>query len=331
MGDAEQTLKLDLREIVRTSGERRPVLYVLQGHSLGMTFHLKNARTIIGRGSDVDLVLKDVLASRQHAEIVRLTAQGGCVEYFLRDLGSTNGTLLNSSHVTTDRMLQDGDKIKVGEHLLKFAMLDDFEAEFQERLHQMIQRDELTGLMSRRSLFAELDREVGLARRSSQPGTLTVLMLDLDFFKQVNDAHGHLIGSQTIRAVGHIVRDAVGSADLAARYGGEEYFAYVRGPCEEGIAVAERIRTDVERNSFSASLTDSKKIVRVTISIGIASFPRDGVTALEIVRKADQALYRAKVSGRNRTCIYDPSVDDPNPSDLTGDSSAIIYGPADAQ
>lgn len=331
MGDAEQTLKLDLREIVGASSERRPVLYVLQGHSLGMTFNLKNARTIIGRGSDVDLVLKDVLASRQHAEIVRLTMEGGCVEYFLRDLGSTNGTLLNSSRVTSDQLLQDGDKIKVGEHLLKFAMLDDFEAEFQERLHQMIRRDELTGLMSRRSLFAELDREVGLARRSSQPGDLTVLMLDLDFFKRVNDAHGHLIGSQTIRAVGHIVRDAVGSADMAARYGGEEYFAYVRGARETGITVAERIRTDVERNRFSASLTDQTKTIGVTISIGLASFPRDGVTALEIVRKADQALYRAKVSGRNRTCIYDPSVDDPNPSDLMGDSSAIIYGPADAQ
>lgn len=330
MGDAEQTLKLDLRDVVRASSERRPVLFVLQGHSLGMSFQLKDPRTVIGRG-DVDFVLKDALASRQHAEVVSLTAQTGCLEYFVRDLGSTNGTFLNGSRVTGDRLLQDGDKIKVGEHLLKFAMLDDFEAEFQERLHQMIQRDELTGLMSRRSLFAELDREVGMARHSSHPGMLTVLMLDLDFFKRVNDAYGHLIGSQTIRLVGHIVRDAVGSADMAARYGGEEYFAYLRGSREEGVAVAERIRTAVECTQFPASLIDQSRVICMTISVGVASFPGDGLTAIEIVRKADQALYRAKMSGRNRTCIYDPSLDDPNPSDLMGDASAIIYGPADAQ
>lgn len=330
MGDAEQTLKLNLREVLRPT-HKRPVLVVLQGQALGMSIQLTAASTVIGRGSDADLVLRDAVASRQHAEILQFNPQPNCAEYFLKDLGSTNGTFLNGARVSSEQLLQDGDKIKIGSHLLKFAMLDDFEAEFQERLHQMTQRDELTGLRSRRSLFAEIDREVTLAERRKDTLPIAVLMLDLDHFKRVNDAYGHLVGSQTIQAVGHVVRDAVGSSDLAGRYGGEEFFAYLRGTREDALEIAERIRTSVERHLFPASSGDSKLVVRVTISIGLASYPTDGRTALDVVLKADQALYRAKLNGRNRTCIYDPALDIPNPSALMEDVSAIIYGPADAQ
>src|SRR5690242_12687358 len=145
MADGERTIKLDLREMAH-AGTRRPVLVVLQGPSLGMIVQLSKGKTIVGRGSTCDLVLKDEIASRQHAAINQLTSQEGCVEYYLTDLESTNGTFLNGTKVVGEQLLQDGDKIKVGEHLFKFAQLDEFEAEFQERLHQMIQRDELTGL-----------------------------------------------------------------------------------------------------------------------------------------------------------------------------------------
>jgi diguanylate cyclase (GGDEF)-like protein len=330
VGDGEQTLKLDLSEVARPSA-KRPVLFVLSGDSIGMTIQLNSDHTVVGRGADADFVLRDQVASRQHAEIYKLSATEGCVEWFLKDLGSTNGTYLNGSQVVSEQLLQDGDKIKIGNHLLKFAMLDEFEAEFQKQLHQRIQHDELTGLRSRRSLFADLDREVNLASRNSNPPPITVLMLDLDHFKKVNDARGHLVGSQTIKEVGHIVRDAVGSADMAARYGGEEYFAYIRAPREKGVEIAEKIRKTVESYPFSGSAGDFTQIIRVTVSVGVASFPLDATTALEAVMKADQALYRAKLSGRNRTCVYDPTKDKPNPSQLMDDASAIIYGPADAQ
>ena len=98
-----------------------------------------------------------------------LDAEDDCFEYYINDLESTNGTFLNGSRVMSQQLLQDGDKIKIGNYLLKFAMLDEFEAEFQERLHQMTQRDELTGLKSRRSLFADLDRVVSQAQRSDEP------------------------------------------------------------------------------------------------------------------------------------------------------------------
>ncbi|MEK6300411.1 MAG: GGDEF domain-containing protein [Acidobacteriota bacterium] len=326
MNDAERTVKLDLREISPPTS-KRPVLVVLQGQSIGLTAQLEKEQFVIGRGSAADLVLRDDIASRAHAEIRRLDLEGECSEYYVTDLESTNGTFLNGAKVTSQQLLQDGDRIKVGNHMMKFAMLDEFEAEFQERLHQMTQRDELTGLRSRRSLFADLDREIA---RSAPTRTIAVIMMDLDFFKKVNDGRGHLIGSHTIRDVGHIIRDVVGSADLAARYGGEEYLAYVTGPRELGFEIAEKIRTTVEAHPFQASTSDLSQTMYITISMGVASYPEDGRTALDIVQKADQALFRAKLSGRNQTCIYDPSIDKPD-SFRPLDVSAIMYGPADAQ
>lgn len=329
MNDAERTVKLDLRDLPPASA-KRPVLVVLQGQSIGLTAQLEKEQFIIGRGSAADLVLRDDIASRAHAEIMRMDVEGDCSEYYVSDLDSTNGTYLNGAKVTCQQLLQDGDKIKVGNHMMKFAMLDEFEAEFQERLHQMTLRDELTGLRSRRSLFADLDRELTQSGRSGY-SPITAIMMDLDFFKKVNDGRGHLIGSHTIRDVGHIIRDVMGSADLAARYGGEEYLGYIVGPREEGYEIAERIRSTVEAHPFQASTVNPTQTMFITISIGVASFPEDGVTALEIVQKADQALFRAKLKGRNRTCVYDPTIDKPDSFRSTLDVSAIMYGPADAQ
>jgi len=238
---------------------------------------------------------------------------------------------LNGAKVMSQQLLQDGDKIKIGNHLLKYAMLDEFEAEFQEKLHQMTQRDELTGLRSRRSLFAELDRKISRSVKKTKPLRINVLMMDIDFFKRVNDGRGHLVGSHTIRDVGHIIRDVVGNADLAARYGGEEYMAYTIGSRERGFDLAEEIRQRVEAHPFPASTSDLNQTMHITISLGVSTFPDDGTTALEIVQKADQALFRAKLSGRNKTCVYDPEVDKPDAFHQPVDASAIIYGPADAQ
>jgi len=330
VSDAERTVKLDLREVPLPI-TKRPVIVVLQGQSIGQTVKLDKEQTIVGRGSQADLVLRDEIASRQHAEIKCLSMEDDCVEFYVTDLDSTNGTFLNGAKVTSQQLLQDGDKIKIGNHLIKFAMLDDSETEFQEKLHEMTQRDELTGLRSRRSLFADLDRRILDASRKAEGEQISALMMDIDFFKRVNDGRGHIVGSHTIRDVGHIIRDVVGSADLAARYGGEEYMAYVIGSRECGFEIAEAIRKTVEAHPFPASTIDATQTIHITISLGVATFPEDGVGALEIVQKADQALFRAKVNGRNRTCVFDRDVDKPDSFHQRLDASAIIYGPADAQ
>ncbi|MCI0485157.1 MAG: GGDEF domain-containing protein [Blastocatellia bacterium] len=330
MEDSEHTLKLNLGEIFETSS-KRPVLVMLQGQSIGLTVQLDKDQTVIGRGSMADLVIRDDIASRLHASIMRLISEDKCVEYYVNDLGSTNGTFLNGARITSNQLLQDGDKIKIGNHLMKFAMLDEFEAEFQERLHQMTQRDELTGLRSRRSLFADLDQMIKRAATDPSPQPVCVLMADLDFFKRVNDGRGHLIGSHTIRNVGHIIRDVLGSTDTAARYGGEEFLAYVKGTRKEGLKVAEEIRKKIESHPFPASTIDKSQTMHITISIGISAFPEDSRSALDLVQKADQSLYRAKLGGRNRTCVFDPELDKPDSFHQPIDASAIIYGPADAQ
>jgi diguanylate cyclase (GGDEF)-like protein len=330
VSDLEHTLKLELKDI-RPSAVKRPVLVVLQGQPIGLTLQLENDRAVIGRGSTCDIVLRDEVASRLHAEVYQLKVDSGLIEYYVNDLGSTNGTFLNGQIIKSGQLLQDGDKIKIGNHLLKFALLDEFEAEFQERLHQMTQTDELTGLRSRRSLFADLDRLINQAEKSKEDKKIAVIMLDLDHFKQVNDGRGHIIGSHTIRDVGHIIRDEVGSKDRAARYGGEEYLAYVFGALEEGVVIAENIRKKVESHEFSASPTDATQTMHITISAGVSSYPKDGISALDLVQKADQALYRAKRSGRNQTCVFNADLDKPDTSHPMVDASAIIYGPADAQ
>ncbi|HJQ67940.1 MAG TPA: GGDEF domain-containing protein [Blastocatellia bacterium] len=330
MTDAEHTIKLHVSDIPKPTA-KRPVLVFLQGQTLGMSVQLDKEKTLIGRGTQADIVLRDEIASRLHAEISRLEVEDEIIEYYINDLGSTNGTFLNGSRVTDSQLLEDGDKIKVGNHLMKFAMLDEFEAEFQERVHQMIQRDELTGLRSRRSLFADLDRIINEANRSDAPPLISVLMLDLDFFKRVNDGRGHLVGSHTIREVGHIIRDVLGSVDLAARYGGEEFLAYVYDSREGGLETAEKIRREIEAHPFPASATDPTKTMHITISIGVAAYPEDGTKALDLIQKADQALYRAKLSGRNQTCVFDPKIDRPESFRQNLDSSAIMYGPSDAQ
>ena len=330
MNDAERTLKLELKDIT-LSNAKRPVLVVLQGHPLGLTLNLDREQAVIGRGTMCDVVLRDEVASRMHAEIYRLITEGDCQEYYLRDLDSTNGTYLNGARLRSDQLLQDGDKIKIGNHLMKFAILDEFEAEFQERLHQMTQTDELTGLRSRRSLFADLDRLVNQAMSGGYEQTITVLMWDLDRFKQVNDGRGHLVGSHAIRDVGHMIREEIGSQERAARYGGEEYFAYMFGTVTDALEIAERIRNRVAGHEFAGSATDPTQTMRMTISAGISTFPRDGVTALDLVQKADQALYRAKRNGRDQTCVYDSNLDHSEMDHPMVDASAIIYGPADAQ
>src|SRR5215468_7353454 len=133
MSDAERTVKLDLRDVPQSTVKKRPVLVVLQGPSIGQTVKVDKEQTVIGRGSQADLVLRDEIASRLHAEILRLN-QSTCIEYYISDLGSTNGTYLNGARVIAQQLLEDGDRVKVGNHVIKFAMLDEFEAEFQERL-----------------------------------------------------------------------------------------------------------------------------------------------------------------------------------------------------
>src|SRR5215471_65239 len=122
MDELEPTFRAVVEDPLRAAG-KRPFLAVLQGASVGLTIRLQNERTIIGRSPQSDLALSDKVASREHALITRKEAQEGFAQYFISDLASTNGTFLNESRVTSEQPLRHGDKIRIGSHLLKFALL----------------------------------------------------------------------------------------------------------------------------------------------------------------------------------------------------------------
>lgn len=168
------------------------------------------------------------------------------------------------------------------------------------RLEALAHTDPLTHLLNRRALTIRLVAELERVRRYNSP--LTMLMIDLDHFKRVNDTYGHLVGDEVLRGIAMILQRSLRSVDMVARYGGEEFVVVLPETTEQGaVAFAERIRQRVEQHAFEAERANT---ARVTVSIGVSAFPAPHVeTADDLFSKADAALYRAKEKGRNRVCV----------------------------
>ncbi len=170
-----------------------------------------------------------------------------------------------------------------------------------QELARLSVTDPLTGCYNRRYLMETLDTETKRAQRHDQP--YAVLMIDVDRFKKLNDASGHLIGDAVLAKIGVILRRAIRDIDCAARYGGEEFMVLLpETSVEEAVAVAERIRMEVAQEGFG----DDKQKVSVTVSIGVAGYPMHGAASEAVVSSADVALYRAKRSGRNTVVAAGP-------------------------
>jgi diguanylate cyclase (GGDEF)-like protein len=315
----ENTFTGDVRVPTRDA-ERHPALVFLRGELLAAPIPLEREEVTLGRALEADVRVNDARASRMHARInVERDSSTGEALYRLTDLGSTNGTLLNGQPVK-DAYLQDGDKITVGEHLMRFELLDDIDREYQRQIHRLLAHDELTGLLTSKSFFSELRRESARAEVESLP--FCVLMMDIDHFKVVNDTHGHLVGSQTLEEVGALITRALRAGDVAARFGGEEFAAFLlHADCAQGLVAAERVRASIESHVFSAvrrgAANDASETLRLTISIGVAAYPDDARDPIELIELADTALYRAKNMGRNRVVAYCVSPPDLKPADAS--------------
>ncbi|MEK6279997.1 MAG: GGDEF domain-containing protein [Acidobacteriota bacterium] len=293
-----------------TQKERRPALVSLRGELLAVPIPLERDDVMIGRALEADVRLNDSRTSRLHARIRReYDAITNEAYHRIADLGSTNGTLVNGELIT-EVILNDGDKIEIGDHLFRFDMLDEIDREFQQQIHRLLAHDELTGLLTSKSFFSELRRESARAEAESRP--FCVLMMDLDHFKEVNDTYGHLVGSKTLEETGRVIKEALRAGDVAARFGGEEFAAFLLDAnYPQGIVAAERVRAALEQHQFSANRMDSPGVEtthRITISIGVAAYPDDATDPIQLIELADSALYRAKRSGRNRICAYRPSM-----------------------
>jgi two-component system cell cycle response regulator len=168
------------------------------------------------------------------------------------------------------------------------------------RLEALATTDPLTRVLNRRALLDRLNAEVDRAKRYDSG--LTMLLLDVDFFKQINDTAGHLAGDRVLRQLGALLEDAMRKVDVIARYGGEEFVAILpETSTDGGVAFAERLRERIAAHEFDVG---RERAVHLTVSIGIATFPSAHVDSTEdLFARADEALYRAKSAGRNQVCI----------------------------
>ncbi|HEX4459296.1 MAG TPA: GGDEF domain-containing protein [Polyangia bacterium] len=283
----------DVRDSIARAQLKHGALVVLQGSESEIGTHVMLERGVtIGRDPRAELTLQDEGISRRHCRVFHDKEKNA---FFVEDLGSTNGTLLNGKRVPSAKRLEAGDRIYVGACVVKFTFSDALEVGYHAQMDVLVGTDDLTGLVAKRRFDAAYVRAVEDARLTE--GVLAVLMLDLDGLKKINDTHGHPVGAHTIAEAGKLIGQVVSPHGAACRFGGDEFAAYLPGLTKRNATrVAESIRSVVSRHRFEKDGV----VVRPTISIGVAAFPDDGGAADVLLRKADEALYRAKKTGRDR-------------------------------
>jgi diguanylate cyclase (GGDEF)-like protein len=204
-----------------------------------------------------------------------------------------------------DRQLDEAahDLTKIGLTMLGFAFIGMYVSETKRRLHEETRLDSLTGLHNRRAFEEMIQREVQIAARDNTP--LTLLMMDLDHFKQLNDTWGHALGDRALRTFGGVLLTVTGTRDAVARLGGEEFAILIPGRSpRSAVSLAERLRATVE----GLRLSEGEELVRFTVSVGLSSL-QPGETSFEpMIRRADRALYKVKRSGRNRVLLADGEI-----------------------
>lgn len=271
-------------------GSLHPHMVVLAGQSVGRTFRIELQETGIGRSEEAAIRLYDDGVSRRHARIIRSGA-----DVWLEDLESANGTRVNGEPIVR-HLLQDGDKIGLGGRtVLRFAHSDALEEGFHQAMYEAAVRDGLTRAYNKRHFLERLPIEIAYAHRHRSP--LSLLMLDVDHFKKINDGHGHLAGDSVLTGLARLVMNTVRTEDLVARYGGEEFAVLCRGtPLIQAARLGQRLRRTVETHAFA----HGGKSIPVTISLGASASGDESLGADSLIADADAALYRAKRNGRNR-------------------------------
>jgi diguanylate cyclase (GGDEF)-like protein len=289
----EKTIITKVTKLPEESAKKAYVLF-LSGPLIGKLMHLENGLTTIGRAPDANIAINDSRISRHHSQIDVLGE-----DVTIEDLGSTNGTFINGARINKKQKLTDGDKIQISSTtVFKFAFQDKTENIFHKELYKMAIIDPVTNIYNKRFFLERLKDEFSHAKRSKMG--LSLLMIDIDFFKKVNDTHGHLAGDMLLHQLAKIVKSMVRGEDVLARYGGEEFAAILRGSKKDGaFNLAERIRLKVE----SSPLIFEEKKIPITISIGVASLDEVNKHSEldELIKDADEKLYQSKQNGRNRT------------------------------
>ncbi|MBL8604706.1 MAG: GGDEF domain-containing protein [Myxococcales bacterium] len=282
-----------LPELPRSGGsDCLVVIYTREGRGpIGKRVPLDGPIGELSLGRDVqnNLVLDYESVSRRHAKLVRRDAV-----WWVVDNNSTNGTYVNDQP-TRESPLRNGDRIKIGDVILKYLSAGDLEAEFMSTISQMMVTDGLTQAANKRYLVEQINNELKRSMRHGRP--LGLIMFDIDHFKHVNDTYGHVAGDFVLKEVAEIVRGRIRNNEVFGRYGGEEFALLLPETTLQGAySLAQDLRELVQARPF---VFDSYQIP-VTVSLGVAEWAPNIKTSDEFIRVADDKLYQAKRGGRNR-------------------------------
>jgi len=260
------------------------------GAGMGARYTLSDLPLVIGRGSDCEIRINDHSVSRRHARI-----QPGADGYYAVDLQSTNGTYVNDTPASICK-LKDGDYLRVGNCIYRFLIGGNVEAEYHEEIYRLTIIDALTDIHNKRYFLEFLDREISRSSRYDRP--LSLVMIDIDRFRAINEEFGHLGGDFTLREIAARIKGTIRKEELFARYGGEEFAIVLPETTLEGaVCLAERLLKAVSQEAF----TYEGRTYTVTISAGATTTQGEKhTTAYDLIRQADQKLYQAKHDGRNR-------------------------------
>jgi two-component system, cell cycle response regulator len=267
-------------------------LVVIYGLELGRKYDLNDKEIIIGRSSKAGIQIDQESVSRNHAKIA---VEAGDIR--VQDLGSTNGTFVNDEPIVGEFGLRNGDLIKIGRTIFKYIAGGNIETAYHDEVYRLTTVDGLTQIFNRRYFEETLEREVSRCHRYGRD--LTLALLDIDHFKQINDRWGHLAGDYVLKHLASAIKTRIRREDIFARYGGEEFALLLpEVDLQGGLAMAEKARALVAAQKFRFDNQD----IPVTVSLGMASLGGQERDPSELIRAADEKLYEAKNSGRNRVC-----------------------------
>jgi len=275
-------------------------LVVVRGAGTGNKFLLQKDEMIIGRADEVDVRLAKAGVSRRHAAIKRQNEK----KFLIADLQSTNGTFVNSERIS-EIALKDQDLIAIGDSRLKFIAADSPEQPYYEELYCQAQMDKALQIYNKHYFLSRLDEE--LRRHQHFGAPLSLIMLDVDHFKRLNDTHGHLAGDAALIHLAEVIKGNIRASDVLCRYGGEEFGIIMPQTNQQHAQlVAEKIRLLVANSPVNhADIT-----ISMTISLGISSDSNlaQSYTREALITQADKALYEAKHQGRNRIVLFSPAI-----------------------
>lgn len=267
-----------------------PHLMIMTGLGAGRLVPIDSS-LVVGRSRNADVRVADDGVSRNHCRVTRIGTK-----VIVEDLDSRNGTMVNGTKVMRAE-LSAGDRVQLGPDLIiQLSMYDDAEQTLARRLFDASTRDPLTRAFNRQYFAQSLETELSYARRHGSH--LTVMMLDIDGMRNINEALGQSAGDEVLRTVVDVIGKVIRTEDVFCRYAGAQFAFILREPLRTAARTAERLRMRIE----NARLTFAKKGIAVTASIGVAEIGEPGaqLTAEGLVTVAEKRLHRAKLLGKNR-------------------------------